>query len=367
MKILVYPHYGNPYLRLLYGPIKKAGHTVTYLSNISSRHTLNLALFVPRILLKRLQGYTIFHLHWPSEFAFGDGMWRRAPLNSVVYWYYLFCLHSIKVLGYKLVWTAHDALPHSRAFKDDVQARRSLIQLCDLVIAHSPETFQKLETLTGVQPKKTSMIPHGNYIGVYPEGMSRSAARKVLDIPESQFVYLYVGHIYPYKGVDTLIESYQKLNDDSMLLIAGTTHEREVHEELMAKIASPQVRWLDARVEETKFQLYFAAGDVVVLPFKSITTSGSTLLTLSFGKAPIVPRLGDLAQLPQGVAFVYDPEEKNALEHMMRYVREHPEELGEKNRCARLYAEQFNWPQIAERTITEMQTLLTRGGSTRVR
>ena len=49
-----------------------------------------------------------------------------------------------------------------------------------------------------------------------------------------------------------------------------------------------------------------AAADVVVLPFRRVTTSGSAMLALSHGRPLIVPDLPGLADLPDEAVLRYD-------------------------------------------------------------
>jgi hypothetical protein len=58
-------------------------------------------------------------------------------------------------------------LPHEPTFTDDVAARRKLVDAADLVIAHSELTLQGLRKI-GAEPKRSVIIPHGSYVGVYP-------------------------------------------------------------------------------------------------------------------------------------------------------------------------------------------------------
>ena len=53
-------------------------------------------------------------------------------------------------------------------------------------------------------------------------------------------------------------------------------------------------RFDEGYVPHDDVPLYFAAADVVVLPFRKVTTSGSALLALSLGRPVVAPRLGAL-------------------------------------------------------------------------
>ncbi len=340
MKILVFPKDKNPYQELLYTEMRKRGDVVNYLSYSTSSATINSLTLIPRIIFCRLQGYTIFHLHWIYAFSPRARVWRMKLFNNLAYLHYLFCLKIVKLLNYKLVWTAHNALPHESLFSNDIVARRKLIGSADLVIAHSAATIEELKKI-GAEPKRLIIIPHGSYIGIYPNTITRNAAREKLGLQPDVFVYLYLGQVREYKGVDNLLDAYEKMRtEESALIIAGEG----------SKIG---------HVNDNELQIYFNAADVVVLPFKKITTSGSALLAFSFGKAVIVPRLGDLANLPHEIAYKYSPDESDGLVNAMKQAKNNVEILHKKSRAALEYAKQLSWPSIAKQTHDAMRELFS--------
>ena len=315
MKIIAFPKgLENPYQKLLYEALKRQGDVVKYVS---------LLFFLPQIFFWRLCGYNVFHLHWANAFLL--------RYRKLAYWHYLVCLKTLQLLGYKIVWTAHNVLPHEQAFPNDTIARKKLVDAADLVIAHSQSTLDGLAKI-GIVPQRSVIIPHGSYVGVYPNAMSREDARKKLGIDQKIFTYLYLGQVREYKGVDTLIAAYEKIkNSGDKLIVAGKGSE-------IGHVAADEL------------QTYFNAADVVVLPFKTITTSGSALLALSFGKAVIVPRLGDLALLPDEISYKYSPQESDGLIKAMKEAEKHPDILVKKSKAAQCYAEELGWPSIAEKT-----------------
>jgi glycosyltransferase involved in cell wall biosynthesis len=359
MKILAYPRgLGNPYQELLYAPMRANDDEITYMTSLTGSGTLDAALFIPQLIYWRLRGYKIFHLHWAHAFSLYAKIWRMRPFDTFVYWNYLFCLKSIKLLGFKLVWTAHNVLPHEPAFPDDVAARKRLVAYTDLVIAHSQTTLDELKEL-GIVPIRSVVISHGSYIGVYPDTISRDESRQMLGLDDADFVYLFVGQIRDYKGVDTLIDAYKKIEHlDTRLLIAGECSEQELKSSLRSKLASSKtIRWNDSRVADKDIQLYFRAADVAVLPFKSVTTSGSALLALSFGKAVVVPDIGELRYLPDTITYKYDHGVAEALEKKMIDAQNDLALLQEKSAGAKAYAESLSWTVIAQRTHDAMQEL----------
>jgi beta-1,4-mannosyltransferase len=278
-------------------------------------------------------------------------------LGVVAYWYYLFFLWIVKRLGFRLVWTAHNVLPHEQAFPDDVAARKKLAAWADLVIVHSASTVEELKKI-GVILKRVVVIPHGSYVGVYPNIIKRAEARNKLGIAENVFVYLYLGLVRPYKGTEELLAAYGEIqNANNELIIAGKCQDENLKKILRGVSGSGNIMWHDKYINDDDLQIYFAAADVVALPFKAITSSGSALLALSFGKAVIVPSLGDLANLPDSIVYKYSSEDKAGLKHAMEKAAKDPEELRKKSDMALTYSTELSWSSIAKQTHAALQSI----------
>jgi glycosyltransferase involved in cell wall biosynthesis len=343
MKILVFPKAeDNPYQELLYKEFCLKGDKVHYIYESTSSASINNIILIPQLIYLRIRGYKIFHLHWIYSFV-------------SVYSYYLFILWLIKALGYKLVWTAHNVVPHEKKFHDDVVARQKLVAKADLVISHSMITIDGLKEINAA-PKKFVIIPHPSYVGVYPNIISREEARKKLHINLGTFVYLYLGNIRYYKGVDELLDAYKTIeNENNFLIIAGACNDNRLREKLISYTTqSSHILWQDGVIDDANLQYYFNAADVAVLPFKKVSTSGSAILALSFGKAVIVPTIGDLKDLPDTISYKYVPP---LLPIKMEEVKNNVIELNAKGIAAMNYAKLLTWSDAANTTRNAMLTL----------
>lgn len=353
MNILVFPEdRGNPYQSLLYEPMRHEGIDISYLKPITPSASLNIVLRFSSIIFHRCRGKDIFHIHWVNAFVPSAHIWKTPLFNTFAYWVYVTNLFGIKMLGYKLVWTAHNVMPHEPVFINgkDILARKWLVRLSDLVIVHS-ETAKRHLLEHGLHPKKIVIIPIGSYVGVYPNTISQKKARGKLHVPFDSFAYLFLGLIRDYKGVDTLITSYNAIcSDKTSLIIAGACHDNDLRTKLK-KLCVNNVLWREGTVPDEEMQDYFAAADIVVLPFKKMTTSSSALLAFSFEKTVIVPSMGNLSELPASIAYTYIPSDDLELRNIMVYAANHREETIEKGRQALIYAKELSWLHIAKKTV----------------
>jgi glycosyltransferase involved in cell wall biosynthesis len=360
MKVMVFPRDPNPYQGLLYGEMERLGAQIRYIGGLTASHTLNLLLLPLEIAVRRAGGARLIHLHWVFGFTF-PGTRRFLVLRRIAQAWFIAWLQICRMLGVHLVWTAHNVLPHEPVFADDRSARLALINACDLVLAHSEPVLAELAALGG-EVRKSAVIPHGPMVhgpltpipslpSLHAEGGSRR--------------FLFFGRVQEYKGIDDLLTAFAALPDDlsAQLTVAGQCNDPVLRDRLraLARRGGTRIVLRLDRVPEEEVAPLLAAADVVVLPFRRVTTSGTAILALSHGKPLIVPDLAGLADLPHGAVARYSggiPALTAALGHL---ARADDETLAAMSAAACRYASSTTWRQIAESTMTEMLSVLGAG------
>ncbi|HSW89030.1 MAG TPA: glycosyltransferase [Candidatus Saccharimonadales bacterium] len=353
-KILVYPFYSNPYQSLLYKEIKNNKDIeIKYLSDDISRFGGYILMAVlPYYLLKnRLLGFTIFHLHW----VMFTPLSQSKVVQSISLVYVLFIIIFIKLIRYKLVWTIHNILPHNTLTANDMFITKFLCKVSDAKIVHSQFTVTELEN-SGCDIHKITIIPHGNYISSYENRITKREARNFLEIEQQAFVFLFFGEIKLYKGIDDLLKAFKSISSTYKhvtLIIAGKVYEPSI-QQLITDYSSELGDKVTAHlrhIKDKEIQYFMNAANVVVYPFKKITTSGSVLLALSFGKSIIYPKLGALQELHEAVGFPYESSDSDGLLKSMQRAIASDKAMLPKEKVAYTYAKSLSWNNIAEQTI----------------
>jgi glycosyltransferase involved in cell wall biosynthesis len=262
----------------------------------------------------------------------------------------------IKLIGIKIVWTAHNLKNHENRYpKLDKFFTDSVVRLADSIITHTEVAKDKVaEKLEIENREKILVVPHGNYIGCYENNIDSLAARKILDLPDTSIVLMFIGAIRPYKGVVELIEAFNQLqHEGAKLVIVGKPNNEKFSELICQKIDSNQnIKFIPEFVENDQIQIYMNACDAVVLPYRSILTSGSVLLAMSFGKACIAPLQGCIAEvLDEAGAFLYDSNNKDSLLEGINRAIETKDKLAEMGRYNLTLAKKWNWNYISELTL----------------
>lgn len=351
---MIYPKSENPYLELLYSELRSAhpDDTFTYIEATP----LNVIIFPFVLALKRLKGYKILHLHWPLFYI--DPRHNIPFSKQISFLYSIVCLTSIKVLGYKLVWTVHNVLPHEQVTSNDVFVSRYIALLSSKMIVHSSANIKDLKAIEA-HPDKALIIPHGSYIGVYKNNISRSSACKKLGIRHDEFVILFFGTVKSYKGIEDLVNAFGSLAYKNIrLIIAGKSNDTRLVAMIKKAQRTLNIDFYNEYIAEDDVAVYFKAADVVCLPFKAITTSGSALLALSFGRSIITPRMGALVDLPSNVGYLYDPKNIQGLEESLKLAMSRGAKLKKLDENAIKYAKTLSWDNIAKKTYRLYQEIL---------
>lgn len=167
---------------------------------------------------------------------------------------------------------------------------RATARLANTLIVHNNVLARRIKVVTG--RNDITVIPHG--LGAIAPRFSKRQARKILGYKKRDFVVMYFGFLTWYKGADWLVKLFAKGAPKHMRLLLGggvspntkdaPHYQRFVHEIEIAAHASPTIR-LTGFVEDKEIPLYFAAADVVVLPYRTLmSSSGPLAMTMAFKK-----------------------------------------------------------------------------------
>lgn len=346
-KVLIYPKDSNPYQGLLYGHMGQQ-IVATYLSGQTTSQTLNNLLLPFQIIYFRLRGYNIFHLHWAYPFIF-PGSSYLAKFASTIYFQSI--LRFIKFCGFKIIWTVHNVLPHEPIFIDDIKARIYLSNIVDTKIIHSNVTKIEMKKY-GLNTDNCVTIPIGNYQEIYPNTITKLQARKLFKISSTDFVFVFLSRIEPYKGIEKLLELFkQHKYPHTKLIIAGKCSDHKLKSYLQKYKKENNIIIVDNYIPVDEVQNYFNCADAGIFPFENITTSSGVLMSLSFGKSIIAPRIGNLIDLPKDVGIFYELTDKNGLHNSIKYAINNKSTIEKLNQKALNYTNTLSWNNISDKTI----------------
>ena len=271
-------------------------------------------------------------------------------------WWFGSYLGVARLLGYRIVWTAHDLLPHDQVFYDDHWARDMLISSATTIIALSRATAEEIRELGG---QHVRIIPMGSYAEPYTATLTRKEARAGFGFSDDDVVVALIGRLERYKGVDLLLQAVAQLPSSSLIkvLIAGLCPDDAYRSEL-----NQLVEKLGDRVT-TRFQWipdddlarYFQASNIAVFPFRKITNSASVLLAQSFGLPVVIPDLHVLEDIPSDGALRFESIQKQGVESLVAVLRRVEQltesEFRDMSSAAFSWATKNDWKSIARDTV----------------
>lgn len=215
----------------------------------------------------------------------------------------------LRLLGIKAAITVHDVLPHY-PHKWSVAEYGFYYRSFDKVIAHSDAACQRLKQM-GIA-EDILVVPHGIYDLFNLTGIGQAEARqKIGGIDKDDFVVLFFGHLEPRKGLMEFLSMAKAACGQPKLkfLVAGGNdlqkHGQHFVDQFEAARSLPNLLAHDTRIAFEDVENYFAACDVVALPYLEGSTSGVLKLALAFGKPVVATNVGDLPeQIPVGAGIL---------------------------------------------------------------
>src|SRR5215212_1670625 len=205
----------------------------------------------------------------------------------------LFNVMLAKLLGLRVVVTAHDVQPFVERLSVPWMLKMAY-RLSDKVIAQSKVSEEELRRVLRVPEAKVTVIPHGNYLPFIGKVPARAEARARFGLAKEIQVILFFGHIKKVKGLDILLAAMPRLiqeHPDTMLLVAGKVWKddfQRYQSQVEALGISDSCTFHTRFIPDSEVAYYYAAADVIVLPYRRIYQSGVLLMAMSYAKAVVV-------------------------------------------------------------------------------
>jgi len=284
----------------------------------------------------------IVHIHWMHH-----AYQNRNPLLFIVKSFiFMMTMMYLKLRNIQLIWTIHNLYPHNvKHHRMERFMRRMICRFCSKLIVASESIKRKVIAEFGVPAKKVFVVKHGHYLGVYKRnGLN---IREKYNIREDADIYLFLGAIQAYKGVEDLIEAFNAVKTkNSYLIIAGKPDQAMTA--YLKQVQDMDHIILDLRfIPNESIADLISAVDVMVMPYKEITTSGSAILGLSFKKLIIMPNNEFIDEyFKEDMVVRYDPAEDIGLKNAMKVAMNVKNEDKSPNYDEVL--KELEWSTIAE-------------------
>jgi glycosyltransferase involved in cell wall biosynthesis len=213
----------------------------------------------------------------------------------------------------------------------------------------------------GFNSKKIYVLPDGVNLSLFQDVSSQEEARRKLGLLDDEKIILYTGHLYDWKGVETLARASIGLPHNARVYFVGGT-ERDIKKFKVTHGDKKQITVV-GYVPHTEVPLWLSASDVLVLPnsgkeqISRVYTSPMKLFEYMASGRPIVasnlPSIRDILNEENAVFFKADDAE--SLHSALKEVCVHIGDFTGKATQARKEVLQYSWEERAQKILSILQ------------
>lgn len=213
-----------------------------------------------------------------------------------------------------ILFTCHNVFPHERFPMDQFLSRMVLRRGSGYIVqSHLDEA----DLLTVKPDAKHIVTPHPTYNAFKMQNMSREEARELLQVDVRTPMLLFFGFVREYKGLGYLLDAMGEIKEqmpETQLWVVGDFGEDKDKylEQIQNNGIEDQVVLVEGYIPDREVEKYFAAADLVVLPYISATQSGIVQIAYGFEKPVVVTDAGGLPDVVQDHRTGYVVPKENA-------------------------------------------------------
>ena len=190
----------------------------------------------------------------------------------------------------------HEADPPIRWRPDYILLRRAF-RAAPLLLFHTEREHEQLERAYRT-PVSAKLVDHRDGIALRARP-SKEEARKLLDLPAGERIFVSPGFIHPDKGLERAIDAVRRTGA-GRLYVVGSVKEATPRNLAYAKGLREKggdgVTLVERFLEEAELDAWTAAADAVILPYRRSWSSGALARAQSLGTPAIVTAVGGLPE-----------------------------------------------------------------------
>lgn len=302
---------------------------------------------------------TEFRIHTANPFNIinvGKYIRKWNPDAVIIQWWHPYFAPCYYILSkcfrhIKILFICHNVFPHER-FPLDRKLTRMVLKQGNCYIVQSKQDEEDLKMI--LKDPVYEKTVHPTYNAFKYENMTKEHARELLKIKPEDKVLLFFGFVREYKGLKHLIKAMpairEKIPDVKLLIVGDFGEDKQTYLEL---IDENRVRTVidicDGYIPDKEVEKYFAASDLVVLPYESATQSGIVQIAYGFEKPVIVTDVGGLPDVVTNGKTGYVVEAKRPEKLAEAVIRYYEEEMEEKFVSGvKKEAYRFSWDRMVE-------------------
>ena len=212
----------------------------------------------------------------------------------------------------------HEADP-PKLWRPDYAWLRAAFRAAPVLLFHTDRERRRLEEDYGIEVR-AELVDHRDGIRVR-QRPSKGEARRRLGVPDDGSLFVSAGFLHPDKGYDRAIEAVRRTGAGRLYVLGSVRHASPKNLEYARRLrglAGDGVEVVERYLDEDELDLWTAAADAVVLPYRRSWSSGALARAQAIGTPAIVTAVGGLPEQAsaQDVVVRDDEELARALERM---------------------------------------------------
>jgi glycosyltransferase involved in cell wall biosynthesis len=221
---------------------------------------------------------------------------------------------------------------------------------------HAKREADELKTIINVNDNKylVKVTPHPTYGAFRFENISKQEARKRLGIAQGEKILLLFGFVRKYKGLTYLLQAMKQIkssvNDIKLLIVGDFDGDKSDYISQIKELGiTENVTIKDGYIPDKEVEPYFAACDLVMLPYISATQSGIAQIAYGFNKAVIATNVGGLPDIVSDgkTGYIVPPKSSEEIAiAVQKFFDEGKQPVFEENIKNESY--RFSWERMGE-------------------
>jgi D-inositol-3-phosphate glycosyltransferase len=249
-----------------------------------------------------------------------------------------------------------------------IEGEAEVMAFADRIVAATPLERAHMVWLYGADASRIEVVPPGVDLDLF-QPIPRQGARRMLGLPPTRRIVLFVGRIEPLKGIDTLLRAMALVvpeipcwqEDLSVIIIGGAAGagiekvnaELARLEGLRAELGIQELVTFQGAQDQDTLVYYYSAADMVVMPSRYESFGMVALEAMACGSPVVASKVGGLAFSVQDgqTGFLVPDRDPEALAAKIRLLLCDEDLRQQLGRQASQWAQRYGWSAIASQII----------------
>lgn len=271
-------------------------------------------------------------------------------------------LKMIRNTGIRLVFTAHNVLPH-RNSELYIDIYNSIYSLFDEIIVHGEEIKREFLLYYPQYSDKLKIEKHGVYIGQSVDIDFQTIDQIVVkNSTRAKKTIIFFGNIFFNKGLDRLLNiwfaKYSNVQDFYLIIVGKKDSNYSELNKYEQKInESINIYYKPVALDEIELNTYISLADIIVMPYRHASMSGIIFKAAEMRKTVLTTDVGSINEyIDDSCGFIVENQDELFKSKLVEIL----ENVDKKTLCLmgeKLFEHihnEFDWNEIAQKTISEV-------------